>query len=64
MGSSPLTMVRKREREKERKKGADGRMEEREREREREREWDDIYREIKKSGEKLSVTGARPRPRI
>ena len=57
-------MVRKREREKERKKGADGRMEEREREREREREWDDIYREIKKSGEKLSVTGARPRPRI
>lgn len=51
---------KEKEREKERKKGADGRMEERE----REREWDDIYREIKKSGEKLSVTGARPRPRI
>lgn len=47
---SPLTMVR------ESREDADGRLTG-----VRGTEWDDIYREIKKSGEKLSVTGARPR---
>ena len=49
---SPLTMVA-------RERGRRGRPTSWE---ERGTEWDDIYQEIKKSGEKLSVTGARPRP--
>lgn len=48
---SPLTMVR------ESAEDVNGRLVGK-----RGTEWDDIYREIKKSGEKLSVTGARPRP--